>query len=108
MEADHRREWREDGLTAAAVPSSNDDEEIGVHRLLAQVCRNRRDRLLPYGLEARRAALQTIINYALQQSLIPRKIDVEESCNATTGGAPSRPIAPCRCASFPFVVKGMN
>jgi 4,5-dihydroxyphthalate decarboxylase len=33
---------------------------------------------LPFGLAACRPALQTIINYALQQSLIPRKIDVEE------------------------------
>jgi hypothetical protein len=31
-----------------------------------------------------RPGLQTVINYALQQSLIPRKIDVEELFDATT------------------------
>jgi 4,5-dihydroxyphthalate decarboxylase len=39
---------------------------------------------LPFGLTACRPALQTIINYALQQSLIPRKIDVEELLDDTT------------------------
>jgi hypothetical protein len=40
--------------------------------------------LLPFGLAACRPALQTIINYALQQSLIPREIDVEELFDANT------------------------
>jgi hypothetical protein len=39
---------------------------------------------LPFGVEACRPALQTIINYALQQSLIPQKNDVEELFDATT------------------------
>jgi hypothetical protein len=39
---------------------------------------------LPFGFEACRPALQTVIDYALQQSLIPRKIDVEELFDATT------------------------
>jgi 4,5-dihydroxyphthalate decarboxylase len=39
---------------------------------------------LPFGFAACRPALQTIINYALQQSLIPRKIDVEQLYDATT------------------------
>jgi len=39
---------------------------------------------LPFGFTACRPALQTIINYALQQSLIPRKIDVEELFDAST------------------------
>jgi 4,5-dihydroxyphthalate decarboxylase len=39
---------------------------------------------LPFGLEACRPALQTIIHYALQQSLIPRKIEVEELFDDTT------------------------
>jgi 4,5-dihydroxyphthalate decarboxylase len=40
--------------------------------------------LLPFGFAACRPALQTIINYALQQSLIPRKIDVDELFDANT------------------------
>jgi 4,5-dihydroxyphthalate decarboxylase len=39
---------------------------------------------LPFGFEACRPALQTVVDYALQQSLIPRKIDVEELFDATT------------------------
>ena len=40
--------------------------------------------LLPFGFAACRPALQTIINYAWQQSLIPRKIDVDELIDANT------------------------
>lgn len=39
---------------------------------------------LPFGLEGCRPALDTIINYALQQNLIARKIDVEELFDTTT------------------------
>jgi len=39
---------------------------------------------LPFGLNACRGALQTIINYALQQRLIPRRLDVEELFDDTT------------------------
>ena len=39
---------------------------------------------LPFGLNACREALQTIINYALQQRLIPRKLEVEELFDDTT------------------------
>ena len=39
---------------------------------------------LPFGVSACRPALQTIISYALQQSLIPRKIAVEELFDETT------------------------
>jgi 4,5-dihydroxyphthalate decarboxylase len=39
---------------------------------------------LPFSFEACRPDLPTVINYALQQSLIPRKIDVEELFDATT------------------------
>jgi len=46
------------------------------------------DRLLReallHDLEAYRPALQTVVQYALQQSLIPRKIAVEELFDATT------------------------
>jgi len=40
---------------------------------------------LPFGVAACRGGLQTVINYALQQSLIPRKIAVEELFDDTTG-----------------------
>ena len=40
---------------------------------------------LPFGVAACRPGLQTVIDYALQQSLIPRKIAVEELFDATTG-----------------------
>jgi 4,5-dihydroxyphthalate decarboxylase len=39
---------------------------------------------LPFGLNACRGALQTIINYTLQQRLIPRKLEVEELFDDTT------------------------
>ena len=39
---------------------------------------------LPFGVEACRPALQTIIDYAVQQSLIPRKVEVEELFDDTT------------------------
>ncbi len=39
---------------------------------------------LPFGFDACRPALQTIVNYTLQQNLIPRKIDVEEFFDDTT------------------------
>ncbi|MGA7485416.1 MAG: hypothetical protein WBW74_00540 [Xanthobacteraceae bacterium] len=39
---------------------------------------------LPFGVEACRPALQTLINYAWQQSLIPRKIAVDELFDETT------------------------
>jgi 4,5-dihydroxyphthalate decarboxylase len=39
---------------------------------------------LPFGVAACRPGLQTIITYALQQSLIPRKIAVEDLFDATT------------------------
>ena len=39
---------------------------------------------LPFGFDACRPALATIINYALQQNLIPQKIDVEELFDDTT------------------------
>jgi 4,5-dihydroxyphthalate decarboxylase len=40
--------------------------------------------LLPFGIEACRPALEMIIGYALQQSLIDRKIDVESLFDDTT------------------------
>ena len=39
---------------------------------------------LPFGFKACRPALQTIITYALQQRLIPRKIEVEDLFDDTT------------------------
>jgi 4,5-dihydroxyphthalate decarboxylase len=61
-----------------------------VYRLLAQgkkaagLPRAGEIDFLPFGLEACRPALRTIIDYALQQSLIPRKIDVDELFDDTT------------------------
>jgi 4,5-dihydroxyphthalate decarboxylase len=39
---------------------------------------------LPFGFEACRPALATVINYSLQQNLIPRKITIEELFDDTT------------------------
>jgi 4,5-dihydroxyphthalate decarboxylase len=39
---------------------------------------------LPFGVEACRPALQTVINYAWQQNLISRRIEVEELFDTTT------------------------
>jgi len=39
---------------------------------------------LPFGFEACRPGLSTIVNYALQQNLIPRKIDVTVLFDDTT------------------------
>jgi hypothetical protein len=39
---------------------------------------------LPFGVEACKPALQVVAEYALQQSLIPRKIDIAELFDATT------------------------
>ena len=73
---------------------SNPDVVREVYRLLAQskkaagLPKTGEIDFLPFGFEACRPGLQTIINYALQQSLIPRKIDVEELFDATTRGLP--------------------
>ena len=73
---------------------SNPDAVREVYRLLAQskkaagLPKTGEIDFLPFGFEACRPGLQTIINYALQQSLIPRKIDVEELFDATTRGLP--------------------
>jgi len=39
---------------------------------------------LPFGFEACRPGLRTIVNYALQQNLMQRKIDVTELLDDTT------------------------
>jgi len=39
---------------------------------------------LPFGFEACRPGLQTVINYALQQNLIPQKIEVADLFDDTT------------------------
>jgi len=41
---------------------------------------------VPFGVEANRPALELIINYAAQQSLIPRRFSVEELFDGTTRG----------------------
>jgi 4,5-dihydroxyphthalate decarboxylase len=47
---------------------------------------------LPFGFEACRPGLSTVVNYALQQNLIPRKIDVTELFDDTT-----RALRPSTC-----------
>jgi hypothetical protein len=48
-------------------------------------CRKQaRSIFLPFGFTARRPALQTVVNYALQQSLISREIDVAKLFDANT------------------------
>jgi hypothetical protein len=51
--------------------------------------KSRRDRFSAVRPRGVSSGLQTVINYALQQSLIPRKIDVEELFDATTRALPS-------------------
>src|SRR5207247_5204443 len=48
---------------------------------------------LPFGLTACRPALQTIITYALQQRLIPRKVEVDDLFDDTTPALDSCPHA---------------
>jgi 4,5-dihydroxyphthalate decarboxylase len=60
---------------------------------------------LPFGLTACRPGLQIIIDYALQQSLIPRKIAVEDrfddATRALEGQAPGFPPG----VKLPFNIK---
>jgi hypothetical protein len=53
----------------------------------------------------------TIVNYALQQNLIPRKIDVAELLDGATaracGRRPSAPIAPSDRANLAFNLNEM-
>ena len=62
---------------------------------------------LPIGVDACRPMLQTIVNHALQQSLIARKIDVEEMLTdpsrAFAAGASGAPGD----AGLSFNLKGM-
>jgi 4,5-dihydroxyphthalate decarboxylase len=41
---------------------------------------------VPFGVEANRKSLQLIVDYAAQQSLIPRRFSVEELFDETTRG----------------------
>ena len=54
---------------------------------------------LPFGAEACRPALQTVINYAWQQGLIPRKIDVEELFDDTTRGLGAVMASGCQASA---------
>jgi 4,5-dihydroxyphthalate decarboxylase len=84
------------------LAASNPAAVTEVYRLLAQSKQAAQGRaaaagaadsaaidLLPFGFEACRPALETVIGYALQQSLIPRKIDVAELFDATTSALAS-------------------
>ena len=74
------------------LAKSRPDLVAEVYRLLAQSKRaaglpkGGAIDFLPFGFEGCRPGLNTIINYALQQNLIPRKIDVEELFDETTRG----------------------
>ena len=52
--------------------------------------------LLPFGCEACRQGLATVVNYALQQNLIPRKIDVTELSDAAARALRPSSIGPDR------------
>ena len=52
--------------------------------------------VLPVAFEACRPGLSTIVNYALQQNLIPRKIDVTEPFDDTTRALLPSTIGPDR------------
>ncbi len=70
------------------LAKSNPDAVREVFRLLAQgkaaAPKAAGIDFLPFGFDACRPALATIINYALQQNLIPRKIAVEDLFDDTT------------------------
>jgi 4,5-dihydroxyphthalate decarboxylase len=72
------------------LASSNPDTVREIYRLLAQgkkaagLPRAGEIDFLPFGIEACKPALQMIADYALQQSLIPRKIDTAELFHVTT------------------------
>jgi 4,5-dihydroxyphthalate decarboxylase len=72
------------------LASTNPDAVREIYRLLTQgkkaagLPRGGEIDFLPFGVEACKPALQMIARYALQQSLIPRKIDVAELFDATT------------------------
>jgi 4,5-dihydroxyphthalate decarboxylase len=73
-----------------SLARSRPDLVVEIYRLLAQA-KNAAGLpkpgsidFLPFGIEACRPALQTIINYALQQNIILRKIALEELYDDTT------------------------
>jgi len=69
---------------------SNPDAVREIYRLLSQgkraagLPRAGEIDFLPFGVEACRPALQAVIRYALQQSLIPQKIEVDDLFDGTT------------------------
>ena len=76
-------------------PSRAPSTVLEIYRLLAQgkqaagLPKAGEIDFLPSGLAVCRPALQATINYALQQSLIPRKIDVDDLFDETTSGLES-------------------
>ena len=77
-------------VTTQALAQSRPDLVVEIYRLLAQAKRAAglpkpgQIDFLPFGLAACRPALQTIVNYALQQNLIPQEIDVDALFDDTT------------------------
>jgi hypothetical protein len=62
---------------------------------------------LPFGAQVGRPALEIIINYALQQSLIARKIDVEELIDDTTRARAPREL-PALSAAPVYLLTSMG
>jgi 4,5-dihydroxyphthalate decarboxylase len=77
-------------VATQAVSKSNPDAVREVFRLLAQSKRKASlpkpggIDFLPYGMDNCRAALATMINYTMQQKLIPRALTVDDLFDATT------------------------
>jgi len=77
-------------VATESVSRSNPESVREVFRLLAEskraagLPRPGSIDFLPFGIEACRPALRTMINYAVQQRLIPRPLDVDELFDATT------------------------
>ncbi len=76
-------------VVTESLAGSRPDLVAEVYRLLAQAKKAAGPKagsidFLPFGLEACRPALSTIINYALQQNLIPQKIEVADLFDDTT------------------------
>src|SRR5262249_30092460 len=77
-------------VATEAVSQSKPDAVRELFRLLAEskraagLPRPGSIDFLPFGIEACRPALRTMINYAVQQELIPRRLEVDDLFDATT------------------------
>ncbi len=77
-------------VVTESLARSRPDVMVEIYRLLAQAKKAAglpkagSIDFPPFGFEACRPGLSTIVNYALQQNLIPRKIDVTQLFDDTT------------------------